>query len=152
MQKHCRGKVIESPPLIYLHQLLICVNSDTQTALLITKWLTCSPPPPEWIHGFDLVYECNTIQILKGPIRAEAITAISDLVAPGGEILVSCRSRNTGEGLNTFPVALDKDEIDGFQRSGLLETHFSAYNDNQNPPVPHFFAIYKRSTYKPSQK
>ncbi len=102
--------------------------------------------PAEWIHGFDLVYECNTIQILKGPSRAEAITAISDLVAPEGVVLVSCRSRNAGEGLNAFPVALTKDEIDGFQRTGLFKTHFFAYDDDQNPPVPHFFAIYKRST------
>ena len=102
--------------------------------------------PAEWIHGFDLVYECNTIQILKGQRRTEAITAISDLVAPKGVVLVSCRSRNNGEGLNEFPVALDKDEIDGFRRTGLLETHFFAYNDNQEPPVPHFFATYKRPT------
>jgi hypothetical protein len=104
--------------------------------------------PEEWIHGFDLVYECNTIQILKGPSRSAAITAISDIVAPRGVVLVSCRSRNAGEGLNEFPVALDKKEIDGFQRTGLLETHFVAYDDDQNPPVPHYFAIYKRSTEK----
>lgn len=100
--------------------------------------------PADWIHGFDLVYECNTIQILKGSSRSEAVTAISDLVAPGGVVLVSCRSRNAGEGLNEFPVALDKGEIDGFQRTGLVETHFIAYDDDQNPPIPHFFAIYKR--------
>jgi SAM-dependent methyltransferase len=100
--------------------------------------------PAEWIHGFDLVYECNTIQIMKGPSRAQAVTAISDLVAPGAVVLVSCRSRNPGEELDAFPVPLDKEEIDGFQRAGLLETHFLAYDDDQDPPVPHFFAIYAR--------
>jgi SAM-dependent methyltransferase len=78
--------------------------------------------PVEWMQGFNLVYECNTIQILKGPRRAEAITAISNLVAPGGVALVSCRSRNAGEGLNAFPVALDKEEIDGFKRTGVRNT------------------------------
>ena len=101
-------------------------------------------PPLEWMHGFDLVYECNTIQILKGSKRTQAITAISDLVSPGGEALVSCRSRNSGEQLEAFPLALDKDEIDGFCRAGLLENHFLAYDDDQDPPVPHFFAVYKR--------
>jgi SAM-dependent methyltransferase len=101
--------------------------------------------PAEWMRGFDLVYECNTIQILTGPLRAQAIIAISDLVAPEGVVLVSCRSRNAGAELDAFPVALDKDEIDGFQRAGLLETHFLAYDDDQTPPVPHFFAIYQRS-------
>ena len=101
--------------------------------------------PEKWIGGFKIVYECNTIQILKGPRRAKAIEAISGLVAPGGEVLVSCRSRDPGEGLDEFPVALEKDEIDGFKRSGLLQVNFLAYNDDQAPPVPHFFAVYKRS-------
>ena len=101
--------------------------------------------PEEWMNGFNLVYECNTIQILTGRTRSQAIKAISDLVAQGGEVLVSCRSRNIGEGLDEFPVALEKDEIDGFKRAGLLEEHFLAYDDDQAPAVPHFFAVYKRS-------
>jgi SAM-dependent methyltransferase len=99
--------------------------------------------PAVWRQRFDLVYECNTIQILAGPARARAVEAITDLVAPGGEILVSCRSRSPGEQSDTFPLAPDQDEIDGFQRAGLSETHFVAYDDDQDPPVPHFFAVYK---------
>jgi hypothetical protein len=49
-----------------------------------------------------------------------------------------------GEQLDTFPLALDRHEINGFRRSGFSETHFPAYNDDQNPPLPHFFAVYKR--------
>jgi hypothetical protein len=100
--------------------------------------------PAEWRRGFDLVYECNTIQILEGPSRVQAIDAISDLAAPGGEVIVSCRSRNKGEQLDSFPLSLDREEIDGFRRAGLSEIHFLAYDDNQDPPVPHFFAVYKR--------
>jgi len=100
--------------------------------------------PAEWQHGFNLVYECNTIQILRDPHRTQAILAISDLVAPEGEVIVSCRSRNTGEKLDEFPVALDQNEIDNFKTAELTEIHFLAYNDDQDPPVPHFFAIYKR--------
>ena len=102
--------------------------------------------PVKWMQGFDLVYECNTIQILKGPNRVQSIKAIVDLVAPGGEVLVSCRSRKAGEQMNTFPLALDRDEIDGFKRAGLSETHFLAYDDDQEPPVPHFFSVYNRPT------
>jgi SAM-dependent methyltransferase len=102
--------------------------------------------PVKWMQGFDLVYECNTIQILKGPNRIQSIKAIVDLVAPGGEVLVSCRSREAGEQMNTFPLALDRDEIDGFKRAGLSETHFLAYDDDQEPPVPHFFSVYNRPT------
>ena len=100
--------------------------------------------PAEWTQEFDLVYECNTIQILKGPNRIQAIKAIVDLVAPKGEVLVSCRSRKAGEQLDAFPLALDRDEIDGFKRAGLSETHFVAYDDDQELPVPHFFSVYKR--------
>jgi SAM-dependent methyltransferase len=100
--------------------------------------------PAEWRRGFDLVYECNTIQILIGPSRVRALEAIADLAAPGGEVLVSCRSRKSGEQMDSFPLALDRDEIDGFLRAGLSETRFVAYDDDQNPPVPHFFAVYNR--------
>ena len=100
--------------------------------------------PAHWLRGFDLVYECNTIQILTGPNRARALDAIAELVAPGGEIVVSCRSRETGDHSQTFPIALDRNEIDGFVRANLVEKYFLAYDDNQNPPVPHFFAVYVR--------
>jgi hypothetical protein len=73
-----------------------------------------------------------------------ALEAIAELVAPGGEAIVSCRSRNQGEGWEAFPVALDRNEIDGFIRAGLSEIHFRAYDDQQDPPVPHFFAVYQR--------
>ena len=102
--------------------------------------------PAEWRRAFDLVYECNTVQILKGPDRTRSIEAISDLAAPGGEVIVSCRSRNKDEQLDAFPLALDRDEIDGFRRAGLSEAHFRAYDDEQEPPVPHFFAVYRRET------
>ena len=98
--------------------------------------------PAAWRRGFDLVYECNTIQILAGQDRVKAVEAIADLVAPGGALLVSCRSRNKEEELDAFPLALDRDEIDGFLRAGLTEIRFEAYDDDQDPPVPHFFAVY----------
>lgn len=101
--------------------------------------------PDSWRRGFDLVYECNTIQILTGANRVRALSAIAELVAPGGEVVVSCRSRAIDDHSQTFPIALDRHEIDGFVRAGLTETHFLAYDDHQDPPVPHFFAVYRRS-------
>ena len=100
--------------------------------------------PPEWRRGFDLVYECNTIQILAGDFRTGARDAIVELVAPGGVVIVSCRSREPDEKLDEFPQPLDRDEIDGFRRAGLVEERFVAYDDDQDPPVPHFFAVYRR--------
>ena len=81
---------------------------------------------------------------LTGENRVRALDTMADLVKPGGVILVSCRSRNQGEGLDDWPLALDRDEINGFLRAGLTELQFEAYDDTQDPPVPHFFAVYRR--------
>jgi SAM-dependent methyltransferase len=100
--------------------------------------------PPQWTESFELVYECNTIQVLPGKYRILARDAMVSLLAPQGYILVSCRSRLKGEQEDDIPLPLDKEEIDGFIRCGLNEESFEAYNDTQDPPVPHFFASYKK--------
>jgi len=98
--------------------------------------------PQQWAQGFDLVYECNTIQVLPGKYRIQARDALVSLLAPGGYLLVSCRSRLAGQQLEDIPLPLDRDEMDGFVHCGLNEESFLAYDDNQTPPVPHFFATY----------
>ncbi len=100
--------------------------------------------PLHWTESFDLVYECNTIQVLPGEYRIQARDAMISLLAPQGYLLVSCRSRLKGEQENDIPLPLDKEEIDGFVRCGLSEQSFAAYDDTQDPPVPHFFATYKK--------
>ena len=100
--------------------------------------------PPQWAESFDLVYECNTIQVLPGKYRLQARDAMVSLLAPQGYLLVSCRSRLKGEQEDNIPLPLDKEEIDGFIRCGLSEESFDAYDDTQDPPVPHFFATYKK--------
>ena len=100
--------------------------------------------PPQWAESFDLVYECNTIQVLPGKYRIQARDAMVSLLATGGYLLVSCRSRRKGEQEDDIPLPLDKDEIDGFIRCGLSEESFEAYDDTQDPPVPHFFASYRK--------
>lgn len=100
--------------------------------------------PPHWRSGFDLVFECNTIQALSGELRTRALNAIATLVAPGGVVLVSCRSRKRGEKEDAFPLPLDRYEIAGFERAGLKRLSLESYDDAQQPPVPHFFACYCR--------
>ena len=98
-----------------------------------------------WLGNFDLVYECNTIQVLPGDYRSKARVAISNLLNIGGYVLVSCRSRKENKNLDEIPLPLDKKEINQFVLSdGLEEISFLAYDDNQKPSVPHFFAVYKR--------
>ena len=98
-----------------------------------------------WIKAFDVVYECNTIQILPNEYRIKARVAMSNLLKKNGHILVSCRSRKKDEKQNEIPLPLDFDEINEFVKSdGLEEVSFLSYDDTQEPPVPHFFAIYKK--------
>jgi hypothetical protein len=115
--------------------------SDSQVDYLVADLFDY---PPEWEEHFDLVYECNTIQVLPGKYRIMARDAMISLLVPGGTILVSCRSREKGELEDEIPLPLDKEEIDGFVRCGLSEESFVAYDDDQEPPVPHFFATYKK--------
>lgn len=101
--------------------------------------------PKEWFENFDLVYECNTIQVLPGKYRIKAREAISSLIAKNGHVLVSCRSRNKGEQEDDIPLPLDQEEINKFvEDDKLIQMSFLAYDDNQTPRVPHFFATYKK--------
>ena len=101
--------------------------------------------PKEWSKSFDVVYECNTIQVLPGDYRIKARIAMSSLICKDGYILVSCRSRNEGEKENSIPLPLTKGEMDEFVNSDKLkEISFLAYDDTQEPSVPHFFGIYQR--------
>lgn len=102
--------------------------------------------PEAWFHNFDLVYECNTIQVLPGKYRIQARDAMVSLLAEQGDLLVSCRSRLAGEQENDIPLPLERYEIDGFVRCGLREKSFLAYDDDQNPSVPHFWAWYRRES------
>ena len=101
--------------------------------------------PKEWSKSFDVVYECNTIQVLPGDYRIKARITMSSLICKDGYILVSCRSRNEGEKVNAIPLPLTKCEMDEFVNSDKIkEISFLAYDDTQEPSVPHFFGIYQR--------
>ncbi len=100
--------------------------------------------PEEWYEGFDLVYECNTIQVLPGKYRQQAMEAMVSLMKKDSTLLVSCRSRNKDEQEDVIPLPLDKEEIDGFVALGVNEESFLAYDDDQEPSVPHFFATYSK--------
>ena len=102
--------------------------------------------PKAWLESFDLVYECNTIQVLPGQYRLKARDAMITFLAEQGDLLVSCRSRLSGEQESNIPLPLDRYEIDGFVRAGLAEKSFLAYDDNQDPKVPHFWSWYKRES------
>jgi hypothetical protein len=78
--------------------------------------------------------------------------AMVSLMSADGKLLVSCRSRNSGEELDVIPLPLDKKEIDAFMHFGVRQKSFLAYDDDQEPSVPHFFATYSRERRKRERK
>jgi len=127
--------------------ITLCKNRypDTKVNYLVADLFAY---PKEWTEDFDLVYECNTIQVLPGKYRKEAMDAMVSLLSDDGHLLVSCRSRKSGEELDAIPLPLDKEEIDGFMDLGVAQMSFLAYDDDQEPAVPHFFATYRKVTKK----
>jgi len=121
--------------------IALCINRYKETTV---NYLVADlfDYPDVWAEGYDLVYECNTIQVLPGKYRSKAMKAMVSLMKQGSEILVSCRSRVHGEQEDAIPLPLDKEEISSFIRLGLDEQTFLIYDDNQKPSVPHFFARY----------
>ena len=100
--------------------------------------------PSLWFGVFDLVYECNTIQVLPGKYRILARDKMVSFLKKGGLILVSCRSRLQAQQEDAIPLPLDREEIDGFVDCSLKEKSFLSYDDEQVPSVPHFFACYQK--------
>jgi len=121
----------------------LCKNryKDTSVTYIVADLFKLSE---SWLDAYDLVYECNTIQVLPGKYRLKAMKAMVKLLASNGTLLVSCRSRNSGENKDDIPLPLDKDEIDIFMELGLRERSFLVYDDTQVPSVPHFFATYTK--------
>lgn len=115
---------------------------NTKVDYVVADLFNC---PKEWLEAFDVVYECNTIQVLPNEYRKKARVFMSSLISLDGYILVSCRSRDEGEKENEVPKPLAKSELDEFVSiDKLTQISFLAYDDTQVPSVPHFFAIYQK--------
>ncbi len=77
-------------------------------------WETCDVVAPfrGWLGAFDLVVEVYTVQVLPpgAAERAQSITAIASLVAPGGELVVVARAREDDAPEGAFPWPLTRAE------------------------------------------
>lgn len=76
------------------------------------------------------------------------MAAMVSLMSKEGQQLVSCRSRKSGEDEDAIPLPLDKEEIDAFMNFGVVQKSFLAYDDDQEPSVPHFFATFNKEKIK----
>ncbi len=101
--------------------------------------------PTEWKVGFDLVIEIYTIQALPANIRPNAITAISNFVAPKGKLLVVCRGRDPEDACDNLPFPLTKHELTKFTDTGLTQVSFDDSIDTlDTTPARRFRIVYAR--------
>ena len=102
-------------------------------------------PPSDWFGAFDLVHEYYTIQALSGDLRTSAYSAIGKLVAPGGLLLVVCRSRENGAEVDGPPWPLSRDELSAFDNLGLERiSQKSFFVESPDRRIPHLETLYRK--------
>lgn len=100
--------------------------------------------PAAWRGAFGLVHECYTIQALEADIRPGAMAQIASLVAPGGTLLVICRSRQDHESAEGPPWPLSSAELSPFVDAGLEQTGLERLTVTQDRTIAHIRATYRR--------
>lgn len=100
--------------------------------------------PEAWRRAFTFVFEAYTLQVLPPELRASAVAALAECVAPGGTLLVVARGRDPEDDPGSMPWPLLRTELNGFRAAGLEPTSFEDYHDGEDPPVRRFRAVYRR--------
>lgn len=102
--------------------------------------------PGEWLGGFDLVYECYTLQALPPETISQTAKAIASTVAPGGTLLVYARWREDDQAANGPPWPLRERDCMIFADLGfelLLRDDFVM--ERPDKKIPHVFAQWRRT-------
>jgi protein-L-isoaspartate O-methyltransferase len=87
-------------------------------------------PPAEWRRAFDFVLESITVQALPPPLHPEATRAVTELVAPGGTLLVLSAARAEGQPpADGPPWPLTREEIEAFGSADLETVRIEELND-----------------------
>ena len=102
-------------------------------------------PPRVWLGAFDFVLEVYTIQPLPVEMRERVIDSIAAFVAPGGELVVVTRGRESDAELVKVPWPVSRGELARFEANGLAEEHFEVMPDEtDDEPAPRFVVRYRR--------
>jgi 2-polyprenyl-3-methyl-5-hydroxy-6-metoxy-1,4-benzoquinol methylase len=102
--------------------------------------------PAAWIGAFDLVVEIYTVQPLYGPVRARALAALHQPVAPYGSLLVIARATNEEDPERDpamMPWPLTRAEL--MAAGGPLQVlQIEQFPDDELPPKPRWRAEFRR--------
>lgn len=104
-------------------------------------------PPAAWTGAFDLVVEIYTVQPLYGPARAQAISILPRLVAPGGTLLAVARATEEAEPVRdpaAMPWPLTRAEIDALAGDALTPVEVRTFHDGEAAPVLRWIAEFRR--------
>lgn len=98
-----------------------------------------------WLGAFDFVLEVYTIQPLPLEMRERVIDSIAAFVAPGGELVVVTRGRESEDELAQVPWPVSREELARFEANGLEQKHFEVMPDEtDDEPAPRFVVEYRR--------
>lgn len=87
-------------------------------------------PPADWRGAFDFVLESITVQALPPPLHPDATQRVTELVAPGGTLLVLSAARDEGEPPDDGPPwPLTRAEIDAFSHGDLEAVRVEELDD-----------------------
>ncbi len=100
--------------------------------------------PEGWRGGFDFVFEAYTLQVLPPAVRGLAAARIAALVKPGGMLLLIARGREEDEPEGDLPWPLTRAEIEGVEQFGLRLISIEDFEDDEDPPVRRFCALYQK--------
>ena len=104
-------------------------------------------PPSTWQNAFDFVLEAYTLQVLPSSLRPAAIQQIANFVAPGGQLLVINRGRDSDEDPGQMPYPLTKSEVMQFATEDLDVVSFEDYWDKESPPVRRFRSVFRKQPF-----
>ncbi len=100
---------------------------DSEVEYVVADLLNLAP---NWKPA-DFVFECRNIQALPLEVRSQAIQAISNLVAPGGTLLVVTRHRETDAAPEGPPWPLSESELAEFTELGLQEVNRAQFIEGE---------------------
>jgi SAM-dependent methyltransferase len=102
-------------------------------------------PPARWRDAFDLVVESITVQALPDPPRREAIARVTEMVAPGGTLIVIAGARDEADGpVQGPPWPLLRAEIDAFAAGALEPVRVEDLRGSEVPMARLWRAEYQR--------
>lgn len=85
--------------------------------------------PEDWRRAFDLVVEIYTVQALPRDLREQAVSAVTELVAPDGTLLAIQAVLAADDDGSGPPWPLTRDEIASFARGGLREVSLEEHHE-----------------------